>query len=417
VRAVTAATPATELVAAPGRRGSARGFAIVTAVFALFLAAAAAPSPLYALYASRFGFSAATLTVVFAVYVVALLVTLLVAGSLSDAVGRRPVIVGALVLQSIAMLLFLLADSLIWLYAARVVQGVATGLVTAAVAATLLELQPAECPGLGATVNAVTPSLALAAGAVGAGALVQHAPYPLRLVYLVLLVGFVLLTAAMGLVPEPVATRRRPDLSLRLSVPAHVRAPFLATLPCLVATWALGGFFLSLGPSLVLALEHSTDRLLGGSVIGVLCATGGVSSMVVRAWQPRLTMVAGCVALVVGDAVCVAGIAAGSVVAVYAGTFVAGTGFGAAFLGAFRTLAGLAGAAERGALIASMYVASYVAFSVPAVLAGLATTHVGVRRTAVVYGCAVAALAGIALVTTGRRRPETGPPHGGRPAR
>lgn len=380
---------------------SRRGFAVVTAVLALFLVAAAAPSPLYALYATRFHFSATTLTAVFAVYVVALLLTLLLAGSLSDDVGRRPVIIAALVLQSVAMLLFLLADGLVLLYAARVVQGVATGLVTAAVAATLLELQPAERPGRGATVNAVTPSLALAVGAVGAGALVQHAPHPLRLVYLVLLIGFLALVVGMLLVPESVPTRRRPPpLSLRLTVAPHLRAPFLATLPCLVATWALGGFFLSLGPSLVLSLEHSTDRLLGGSVIGVLTGTGGIASFAVRRCRPRRTMIIGCVALAIGVIVSVVGVSARSVPVLYAGTFVAGVGFGGAFLGAFRTLTGLAEPAERGALVAAMYVASYTAFSVPAVLAGLATTHAGVRPTAIVYGVVVAVLAAAAVVTT-----------------
>ena len=97
------------------------------------------------------------------------------------------------------MALFLRADSLPWLYAARTVQGLATGLVTAALAATLIDLQPPQRPGLGALVNAVTPTFGLGAGALGAGVLVQYAPVPFRLVYAVLLVTFLVLAVAASL--------------------------------------------------------------------------------------------------------------------------------------------------------------------------------------------------------------------------
>ena len=124
-------------------------FWTVAAVLGLFLAAASAPSPLYATYAARWHFGPATITVIFAVYAVALLAVLLTAGSLSDGLGRRPVILAALLIQSASMLLFVLADGVIWLYAARTLQGAATGLVTAAVAAALIDLQPPARPGPG----------------------------------------------------------------------------------------------------------------------------------------------------------------------------------------------------------------------------------------------------------------------------
>ncbi|WP_195909081.1 MFS transporter [Microlunatus sp. Gsoil 973] len=124
-------------------------FIVVATVLAAFLAGASAPSPLYGVYARTWGFSPVTVTAVFAIYAIALLGTLLVSGTLSDALGRRPVILMALGLQSLAMALFLLASGVAWLYLARITQGVATGLVTAAVSAALLDLQPADRPGRG----------------------------------------------------------------------------------------------------------------------------------------------------------------------------------------------------------------------------------------------------------------------------
>ncbi len=378
----------------------ARGFVVVAAVLGVFLFAAAAPTPLYATYAATWHFSAVALTAVFAVYALALLVTLLLAGSLSDAVGRRPVILAAIVLELVAMGLFVAADGLGWLYAARVVQGVATGLATAAVSASLIDLQPTTRPGVGALVNAVTPTFGLAAGALGAGALVQYAPGPTRLVYVLVLVACLVLAGALVAMPEPVRARHRPALRVRLGVERNLVPAFLAAVPCLVATWALGGFYLSLGPTLTLSLLGSTNRLAGASAVTLLCVMGGLASLTVREWPARRAMLAGCAALVVGAAVTVAGVASGSALLYFLGSAVAGTGFGAAFLGAFRTLAALAGPAGRGALVAAVYLVAYLAFSVPAVVAGVVATGAGLHATAVGYGVAVGLLAALAAAAT-----------------
>jgi Major Facilitator Superfamily len=373
---------------------------VVTAVLALFLFAAAVPTPLYAYYAATWHFSAVNLTVIFGVYAVALLATLLVAGSLSDAVGRRPVMLVGLALQAVAMVLFVRADGLAWLYAARIVQGIATGLVTAAVAAALIDLQPR--PGLGALVNAVTPTFGLAAGALGAGALVQYAPAPTQLVFALVLAACVLLAGGVLAMREPVRRRRRPTLAVQLGLEPAVRPAFLAAVPCLVATWALGGFYLSLGPSLTLQLLHSTNRLAGAAAVGALTIAGGLASLAVRGWTPRRAMLGGCVALAVGAALTTAGIAAAGLGLFLGGSAVAGLGFGAAFLGAFRTLAGLAAPARRGELVAAVYVVAYLGFSVPAVAAGWLSTVIGLPVTALAFAVAVGGLALIALVATAR---------------
>ena len=172
------------------------------------------------------------------------------------------------------MAAFLLADGLAWLYAARVLQGAATGLVTAAVAAALIDLQPPARPARGPLVNAITPTVGLAAGALAASALVQYGPAPLRLVYALLLAGFLLLAVAVAALPAGSTARRPVSLRPRVSVEPAVRPAFWAALPCLVATWALGGLYLSLGPSLILSLSHSGSRLLGGSLVFALCGAG-----------------------------------------------------------------------------------------------------------------------------------------------
>jgi len=375
---------------------------VVAAVLGLFLTAASAPSPLYATYAARWHFGPATITVIFAVYAIALLAVLLTTGSLSDSIGRRPVILTALLIQSASMLLFVLADGVIWLYAARTLQGAATGLATAAVAAALIDLQPAARPGLGPLVNAVTPTVGLAAGALAAGGLVQYGPAPLRLVYALLLAGFVLLVGAVAALPA-VGTDRAPvSLRPRIRIEPAIRPAFWAVLPCLVATWALGGLYLSLGPSLILDLSGSGNRLLGGSIVFALCAAGALASFCLRDWPAARAMHTGCLLLLAGLAVTIAAVAAASSILLFVGTLIAGAGFGSAFLGAFRSLAAQASPGGRASLIAAIYVAAYLAFSLPAIAAGVLTTHLGLRPATIGYAAVAAALALTSLAATRR---------------
>lgn len=287
--------------AARGRISRRAGFWLLAGTLLAFMAAASTPSPLYVLYQQRWGFSAATLTAVFAVYALALLIALLTVGGLSDHVGRRPVLIAALLAEAGAMVAFLTADGVGPLLLARAVQGLATGAATGAISAGLVDLQPASrrVRQLGALVNSVAPTGGLAAGALGAGLFVRYTSTPTTSVFVLLTAVFVLLAAAMALLPEPVAPRRGRGrdalVSLRpqVAVPRPVRGAFAAAVPCLIATWALGGLYLSLGGSLTAGVLRVPDRLVGGLVVTALTAAGAVASLVVRDLPPRRVMAGG----------------------------------------------------------------------------------------------------------------------------
>ena len=374
-------------------------FAAIAAIFVTFAAASAAPSPLYVVYQHLWGFSATTLTVIFAVYVLGLIGSLLVLGALSDHVGRRPVLAAAIALEAASLVLFITAGDVTVLLAARLLQGIATGAAFTTLGAALVDLNPPHAPGRAGLINGIAPVSGLAVGALGCGALVQFAPEPTHLVWALLLAAMLLAGVVVARIPETSA--RRPgavaSLSPRLGVPPRLRGDLLAIAPIIVASWAVGGLYLSLGPSVAAGVFGLTNHLVGGLVVSLLCATGAVTSYALRGVPTARLLPLAAALLTLGSVIGVAGVEWDSVAAAAVGTVVSGIGFGASALASFGTLATIAAPHERGELFAVALVIAYTAFSIPAVIAGFAATSYGLHPTALVYGIAVAVLGAGAL--------------------
>ena len=379
----------------PSRRLSRpAAFWSVAVLLVLMLAASGVPSPLYRVYQEEFGFSSGVLTTIFGIYSFALLISLLVVGGLSDHVGRRPVLIAAFVLEAASMALFLFADGVGWLLVARVVQGLATGALTSTLGASLLDLQHRDRP-LGAFINSASPGLGLSIGAVVAGLLVQFVPSPTDWVFGVLTVVFLLAAAGTYLLPE--SSARLPgalaSLRPRVHVPPAQRRAFVVALPLLVACWGLGGLYASLGPSLVADVFGIDNHLVGGLLILALNGTGIVGSLALRTSPPERALLLGALVFTVGVAGTVGALFATSAGLLFISAVVTGFGFGAAFLGAVSTITRGVAAGHRAGLLAAIFVVGYLAFSVPALAAGMAVGTFGLTRTTEVYGGVVVALA------------------------
>ena len=399
----------------PSRRATpstSTAFWVAAAVAFLAFAANAAASPLYRVYQAQFGFSATTLTLLFAVYIAVLLLTLLFFGSVSDYVGRRPVMLAGLAAGAAGCGLFLIAHALELLFAARALQGVAVGLISGAASAALLDLRP---EGRAApVVSSAAPTGGQALGAIGASALAQYGRAPTELVWWLLLAAFVIGTVAVLASPEPGTVRGGAARSLRphVIVPRRARGAFVAAVPGLVGVWALGGLYLSLGPSLAAQLLHSKNLLWGGLLIFLLTGIGATASTLLGKRSPSAVLLGGCLALVVGALVTLASIETDTPAALFVGTAVAGLGFGPVFMGAYRVTVALAPSDDRAGLIAAIYVVSYLATGIPAVVGGIATSHYGLHETALVYLAVVAALAVAAVVPAVRRTATEAPIRG-----
>jgi MFS family permease len=383
-------------------------FWTVAIVQVIVLIASGVPTPLYRVYAEEFGFGSGLLTVVFGVYAFALLLALLVVGGLSDHVGRRPVITAALVVEAASMVLFLVADGVGWLLAARIVQGLATGAITGAFGAALLDLQDPGRPR-GSLANAASPALGLAVGAVGAGLAVQHLASPTAWVFGSLTA--ICLLAAVGIalfLPEssPRVPGAAASLVPRVEVPAPQRRAFLLVLPCLLATWSLGGLYASLAPSVVADVYGIDDHAIGTLPILAINGLSLVGSLSMQRVAGPKAMVIGGLALVAGVGGTIAALSTDSIAFFLASGVVSGFGFGTAFAGAMSTVTDGVAPGRRAGLLAAVFTCSYLAFSLPAIAAGMAANVIGLQRTAEVYGAAVIALTLVSVVgvTLDRRR-------------
>lgn len=364
----------------------------------MFPVCSSAPTPLYHLYQEIFHLSPAMITLIFGSYAFALLAALLTLGGLSDYVGRRPLILVSLIVNAVSLLIFAQAQSGETLLIARVVQGFATGMALPTFGAAILDSDRSRGPFL----NSITAFLGLTIGTLATGALVAYAPDPTHLIYELLLGITITGIFVLPFMPETTAGRPGAIASMRpqLSVPRRARSMLLRVSPVNIAGWALGGFYLSLMPTLVAIATGITSPFVGGAVVATLMLSATASIILFRTWKPQKVLVAGTTALVAGVAITLAGVGLQQVGLLFLGTAVAGLGFGSIFANILRILLPLAEGHERAELFSAFLVESYLAFALPAIAAGLAAPALGLSVTAYVYGSVIILLAAISLLAT-----------------
>jgi MFS family permease len=378
-------------------------FVLASLIVAL-LASSAAPTPLYAIYQARWHFTPITTTVVFGVYAVAVLVALLTLGKLSDHVGRRPVLLTALAVHAGSLVIFATATGVPALLAARVVQGLSTGAALGAIGAAMLDMDRER----GTFANAVAPGLGSATGAIASALAARFLPDPTHLIYLALVGVLAVQAIAITAMRETVSRAPGALAGLRpeITLPRALRAPVLTAVPVLFAVWALAGLYGALGPSLVHALTGSGNVVLGSLSLFVLAGSAVVAIVALRRAAARTVMLVGVAALIAGVAVTVIAVSLGSAALFFAGSAIAGAGFGSGFQGGIRLVVPLAAPHQRAGLVSLLYVVSYLGLGVPAVIAGFGVVHGGgLIDTARYYGAAVIALAALALVGLLKTRP------------
>ncbi|MGI5225917.1 MFS transporter [Actinoallomurus sp. CA-142502] len=336
------------------------------------------PTPLYAVYQARFGFSDLVVTLVFAVYCGTLVLALPLFGPLADAVGPRRVAVFGLVLAVGGATLLALADGVGGLYAGRAFQGLAVGAASGALTAGLVRAEP---DGDRERASAVA-SIALCGGAglgpMLAGALAQYAPAPRVLCYVVE-TGLLLALALSGAPTLPGRTARVRWRPARPRVPAAIRRPFLAAASMSALAWAVAALFLTLTPAYTTSLLRTHDLLVAGLSSGLLLLTAACVQPAGARLGQRRARRAGLVLLALGSTITICLRWIPSLPLPLAGVVVAGSGQGLAFMGAVRQVNEIAPDGSRAGVLSAFYVVTYVAEALPVIVVGLLANHVGLE--------------------------------------
>lgn len=368
-------------------------------MFTSLYLAAGALTPLLVVYKEQWNFPATLLTLAFAVYAIGFLLAALTLGSLSDYVGRRPVLIGSLIIQLASNILFLIAPDVGWVIAGRIVQGVASGAATAAFTAALVEFAAPKSKRLATILGSVGLTGGLAVGSLLAGLAIQLTPAANSIIFVVLIVLTVLGTILIALSPETMTRTPGAVRSLipRIAVPSAARREFVAAAPVVAAVWMLAGLSGGLAPSMVRSVFHLDSGVLNGLTGFIAPAVSAVIGLAFARVGSRRAMAIGIYASIAGPIVIVGGVLAGSLTIMIIGQAIAGVGFGASFTAALQLLFPLAAANQRAAVVAGIYVVSYIAFGVPIVIAGLLTDAIGVIPTVVWYSAVAVLLALMSL--------------------
>lgn len=382
--------------------GSPARFWITAYTLLLLLTGTNLPTPLYRGYEQAFGFSPLMVTLIFAVYVAALIPSLLIAGPLSDSIGRRKVLLPAVILAALGSFAFALADNVGWLFAARILQGLAVGAASGALTAALSELEPNGDRRRAALVSTVASVGGLGAGPLLAGLLAEYAPAPRVLPFVVEIVLLIPALIAMATLPTARPTTKwRPR---RPSVPASVRGVFVTSGLASFLAFTVVGLFLSLVPTYVTKLSGSSNLALAGGAVALMLVCSAVAQILASGKAALGLQITGLALLAVGLVLLAVAGQVSSLPLLLIATVIGGVGQGLAFLGGITEVNRVAPPDRHADVLSSFYVVIYCGVGVPVISVGFLAGVTGLLAAVQWFAGAVAVLCLIDLLVLSRKR-------------
>ena len=352
-------------------------FWLVAVVFSITMLGTTLPTPLYVIYQAQWHFSAAIVTVTYAVYAAGVLAALLLAGRSSDQAGRKPVLAVALCFSALSTVVFILAPNVGVLIIGRILSGLSAGLMTGTATAMLTELVPASASRRASVVATAANMGGLGLGPLIAGLFAQYAPQPTVLVFEVYLALLAAAGLCVFLVPETVSPRRRPSLRFAgLGIPERGRGEFIAAGTGGFAAFALLGLFSALAPTFLGDVLHQESHVVQGGVVFLLLAVGAATQVALSRFNSRRVAMGGLGLFLAALALIVAALSQADMALFLTGTVVGGVAVGAVFLGCLATANRLAPPGQRGQVISAFFVACYIGLTIPVIGVGVATLFI-----------------------------------------
>lgn len=372
--------------------GQAWAYPLLIALLAVSLGVSGAPAPLYGLYAQRWGLTPITTTLVFAVYAVAALGAVLVAGQASDRFGRKPLLIGAALTMIVGLVVFMTADGLAALFVARFLHGGAVGTAVVVGSAALLDLRPQHGARSG-HLTGIMFNVGMALTILGAALLAQFGPHPFVTPYAVVAVVVLLLLLGVLAMAEPHSGRGTTPFRLsRPSVPAAISADFRFAVLGVMASWSVLGVYLSLFPGFAGSSTGIHGLVFGGAVVAAMAGAAALSQAVGGRVPARRAAITGDVATALALGFSVVALRTGHASVVALAAVLVGLAFGLAFGGSLRHLGHVVPEGHRGEVMSAYYLLAYTAMGVPTILAGWAATTWGLAAVFPWFSLATALL-------------------------
>ncbi|WP_370501296.1 MFS transporter [Mycolicibacterium sp. jd] len=357
------------------------------------------PTPMYGLYATTMGFSLFTTTVIYATYAGGVLAALVVFGRVSDAIGRRPVLLAGVVLAVASATTFLIADTELALVAARVLSGLSAGLFTGTATAAVIEAAPPRWRSAAPTIATIANVGGLGVGPLLAGVLVQYCPAPLQLAFAAHLVLAVAAGIAVIAVPETSAKTGQLGVQ-RLRLPIEMRGTFALAAIGAFAGFACMGLFAALAPSFLSTMIGVDNHAAAGLVASCAFLASAAAQVMANRIQPHRAMALGCATLVIGMIALTAALAITSLAALIGAATISGVGHGITFSRGLAAVSERTPADRRAEVSSALFVVAYIAISVPVIGEGLAAQHWGLQRAGIGFALTVGILATGCLIAT-----------------
>ena len=376
-----------------GRRAS---FQVAAAVVAHTLWTSAAPAVTYPLYAARWHLTPTVTTGMFAVYPVAVVLTLLLFGNLSDRIGRRAAMLAGVASSLLGVGLFAVAPGVAWLFAGRAFMGIGVGLSASPATAALVEF---SAPGQQARANVVATAataFGLGMATLSGGALIEYAPWPLRLNFVVLFVVLAGLLTFAWFLPRPSAAERATAPRWRpgtLSVPRSIARVFATAAAAVTAGYVLGALMLSLGSQIARDLVGSGNALVHGAVLALFAAATGVTAVFAKRLPGALAVQLGGATTAVALALLLVAASRHALVPFLVASGLSGAGYSLLFLGGLTLINAHAPPQHRAGTLSAIYLIGYLLMGATALALGAVATRWGLRVAIDLGAPGIAALA------------------------
>lgn len=374
------------------------GFVAVAYAFGVTMLSTTLPTPLYPLYRDKLGFSELTVTLVYAAYAVGVLAALIAFGNVSDAIGRRRVLLPGLTAAVLSAIVFLTAANLLMLFIGRVLSGLAAGLFTGTATATLVDLVPHRDRARGSLVATLVNMGGLGVGPLLAGVLAEYVGAPLRVTFVVDLVLLVPAFVGVLLAPETVTETSRPRRP-SLAVPRQVRAVFGQAALTGFAGFVVLGTFTAVSPAALGQLLHQHNLAVVGVVVFVVFAASTAGQLALPLFRTRVGLPAGALTLTLGAILIAVALWRESLTLLIVGGVVAGLGQGLGFRAGIAAVSTAVSADRRAGVTSALFTVLYIGISVPVVGIGIAAQSAGLKTASVGAALAVAVLELVAAIS------------------